>query len=419
MKVLFRHKISNVVSLPFFNLGTSYLTYYFMMFLCLPFIIEFSDYVFDTNFYEILSLTFIRNEIYSYDTVVYSIYGLISFFIGYSLVRKRYIVFGNLLYANWNIKRLYLISIWLFIFGYVIKLKTYLTDSVSIVMYSDSLSGIPLLTFFITPNPFHMFALLLGIIGYFETLKNYSYNLHKKIKLSTILMLLIYLISIVDLGSKLKMLAPFIFFIIIKNIYFPMKLKNILFYLLLTIFTIFFIDRALNTVVNQNNASTFLDKIEVLTKRISQINTLDSIIEKDKPMLLGYTFQTFFEEFKPYSMEKIYFESNKFGREYNLIDPNDNKTGIAITNPGELYMNFGVGGIVIGLFFLGAIYKLYYNSFKRTNMYFLLTYPFLWVIIIYGVESQVSVILASIIKYNIILFVIHLLLIDYKINRRL
>lgn len=58
---------------------------------------------------------------------------------------------------------------------------------------------------------------------------------------------------------------------------------------------------------------------------------------------------------------------NEFGRAYGIISPNDRITGITVTHPGELYLNFGLLGILLGMPLIGAVYRAIDGLFRQRN----------------------------------------------------
>ena len=49
--------------------------------------------------------------------------------------------------------------------------------------------------------------------------------------------------------------------------------------------------------------------------------------------------------------------SEEFARRYELVHGNKGITSIAISQPGELFINFGIPGLIVGMFFIGAAYR--------------------------------------------------------------
>jgi hypothetical protein len=58
---------------------------------------------------------------------------------------------------------------------------------------------------------------------------------------------------------------------------------------------------------------------------------------------------------------------NEFGREYGIVAPSDRITGIAVTHPGELYLNFGLLGILLGMPLVGAVYRTIDALFRQRS----------------------------------------------------
>jgi hypothetical protein len=56
---------------------------------------------------------------------------------------------------------------------------------------------------------------------------------------------------------------------------------------------------------------------------------------------------------------------NEFGRAYGFLVPDNRQTSIAITQFGELYLGFGLAGMVLGMWVVGAVYRLVADYFGR------------------------------------------------------
>lgn len=427
MKLKYSYSNDRFNNLSIFELCTSYKAYYFLMFLSVPLAIEFYDLFVEPGFKEkFFSMFFLVEKIYTYEVLAYLALGLLSFWIGERLARKLAIKPSTLLRARWSADRLYKVSIIVFLLGYAIKLLRYVTNGVNYQMYaSGTISGNPKLTFFITPNTLHTLALLLCIIGYFSS-KYEGRTRDRSLFLYTgIAMALFYYLGVMDLGSKMKMLSPIVCIFIVKLCYFPERLSGIIksgFKLVFLACLIFAVDGIKDNIAHGSHKAEaeqpFIYKLSPFIVRVSQVQTVTQIVEKDEQYLLGTTFRQFFEELKPNSLQnEPTINGNEFGRKYRIIGPNDYVTGVAITNPGELYLNFGFIGIAIGLFILGLLYRILYTFLSNCNMFFVLIYPVIWVSLIHGVESQVSSVLALLVKNFILIFLIHLALVRFRISR--
>ena len=91
---------------------------------------------------------------------------------------------------------------------------------------------------------------------------------------------------------------------------------------------------------------------------------------------------------------------NEFGRQYGFIDRSDFQTSIAPSQMGEMYLNFGLLGLVFGMPLIGAVYRLINDvlAARATNPGTLA----LWAVavwpLVHGQESIVAVGLIGVLK---------------------
>ena len=81
---------------------------------------------------------------------------------------------------------------------------------------------------------------------------------------------------------------------------------------------------------------------------------------------------------------------------------------------GDWYMNFGLAGIILGMFFMGMLFRLIYEYLiKRTGISFsgVMIYSILWLNIIKGMEDWIAPVYAGLVKIFILLLIIHYFLI--------
>lgn len=152
--------------------------------------------------------------------------------------------------------------------------------------------------------------------------------------------------------------------------------------------------------------------------RLGQSFILSRVVTKTDKFLYGKSLEKFFISLGPprFIWEDkpiISFDANKFGREYGIISSDDTQTRVAPTMTGDLYMNFGVWGIIVGLFVLGGIYRLIFDYFIKYSDNILsgvLVYSVIWPGLIKGAENQIAPILAGTVKLIILLIILHLFL---------
>jgi hypothetical protein len=91
---------------------------------------------------------------------------------------------------------------------------------------------------------------------------------------------------------------------------------------------------------------------------------------------------------------------NDFGRAYGVVLPVDHRTSYAVTQPGELYLNFGVLGILFGMPVIGGLFRVLssYLRERGTDPLAMAIYASLGWAIVNGEESIVAVGLVGIFK---------------------
>lgn len=111
----------------------------------------------------------------------------------------------------------------------------------------------------------------------------------------------------------------------------------------------------------------------------------------------------------------------EIGKRSGLLAPGDT-TSIGPTVVGDWYMNFGIWGIVFGMFFLGALFKFLSEAFISPLHVYptgLLIFGITWLHTIpQAVEGWMAPLWAGYIKLFVILFVIHLALRGFSLNHK-
>jgi hypothetical protein len=96
--------------------------------------------------------------------------------------------------------------------------------------------------------------------------------------------------------------------------------------------------------------------------------------------------------------------ANEFGRAYGFIAPADFQTAIAVTQPGEMYLNGGWLALVLGMALLGAAYRLVaeYLSARRTDPGVLAVYATAASGLVLGMETIVALGFVGVVKTAIL-----------------
>lgn len=159
---------------------------------------------------------------------------------------------------------------------------------------------------------------------------------------------------------------------------------------------------------------------ESFLSRINQSVVLSAIINSPERLEYGSSFKEIFLVFSPPRFlwkdkpESINAKGNEFGHRLGLLYENNFNTSVGPTNVGDWYMNFGLWGIALGMFFMGMLYRIIYEFLINrpdVSLSGIMIYAILWINIIKGMEDWVAPVWAGIIKLLIIIFAIHLFLI--------
>ena len=100
--------------------------------------------------------------------------------------------------------------------------------------------------------------------------------------------------------------------------------------------------------------------------------------------------------------------NNTFGHRYGLLSPGDWTTGILITQTAEFYGNFGVLGLIVGSFLIGAIYRAINEMFlyKGCTLGSLVGGAYLFTHFM-NIEEAASAVFGSIYLYLLIIAAFH------------
>jgi len=164
--------------------------------------------------------------------------------------------------------------------------------------------------------------------------------------------------------------------------------------------------------------------------RTGQIYVFEKILRADLPRLRGKHYTEFFVSLgpprfiwktKPVSINAY---GNEFGKSIGVIGP-ENKSAIGPTIIGDFYINFGVVGIIVGMFLTGALFRFLYEYLivgSAASASGVMTYAISWVHLMHGLESWQVTVWAGLVKTLVLLLIVHWFLTkitrspDHKIN---
>ena len=100
---------------------------------------------------------------------------------------------------------------------------------------------------------------------------------------------------------------------------------------------------------------------------------------------------------------------NEFGRAYHILDPSDYTTSVGPGIVGDWYLNFGVPGVLLGLFLLGALvaFIILYLMTGGPTIYNVAAYGVLVLMIMHAVEGWIGPGFAEIAKQSVIMLLVY------------
>ena len=102
---------------------------------------------------------------------------------------------------------------------------------------------------------------------------------------------------------------------------------------------------------------------QTVVQRLDLLYAFGYVMEltpRDVPYLNGATYSALF--WKP--LPRVFFPNkpreewgNEFGQRYGFLDPDDNTTSVNMPQMLEMYVNFGIIGVVVGMWLLSQLYR--------------------------------------------------------------
>lgn len=165
-----------------------------------------------------------------------------------------------------------------------------------------------------------------------------------------------------------------------------------------------------------SNAPYFV--AETFMGRLGQSVVFTAILEHPQPFWYGKPLLNFFVSLGPprfiwKSKPVITANGNEFGRRIGVLAPDNTGTFVGPTFVGDWYMNFGVPGIIGGMFFIGFLFRLIFDYLVRrtgASLSGLLVYSIVWIQLMKGFEDSLAPVFAGLVKVVVFLFFIALFL---------
>lgn len=396
-----------------------------------------------------------HNELISTTSVYYSVIGIGMFIVGYWLIGKRLpITKPTIFNTQWKHERVLIAFITIFLAGFLTKIIRLINGSYLSHMYIDVNGPLFMVKFFASLNMFHFIALAIAFTYYYYLLKNNDprSQLWKWVVWPTFAFEIIC--GLIVPGGRLAIITPIIIHLLTRHYIYRRSNLRILGAVIFMLFVLCPVKNVLRDVPSAlntyfgNDEFIFTDlrtlskkdifsvlatgelgdskryaRLEINAKntwqlaadssigRIGQAHTFSRIIEKTTDYFYGRNLLYVFNQVGiPNSfIEKIsgIDVGTDFGLKYGLVI--ESLTGVGPTVMGDLYLNFGLYGILFGMLLFGILFRKLFDGMLAvhsiTGIFF---YSIAWIILMHGLEQSISASYGKLLQLSIILIGIHL-----------
>lgn len=408
-------------NLAIFSLGISFFLYAFMQYVFTPLCWWLSQHMESLAWMNAIFVFLEMKglDVFTQQSIVYSLLGLSAFFCGYLLLSTKFAKINSVFMSQgWDVDRAEKIFWLLVLSGFAIKaLKIAAGLDVAIVVsdhIKHSFISNPFIVFFLSLNWFHLIGLVVINIAYQEAKKN-SHPAMRRLRVLAYVANFLFLAVSLSTGGKTATLFPVLGLMIIRQFYIPFRISLLKFILRMMFFLvfIFFVKHLLSVVfesaeLDSDNIGFLFAFFYLLFYRVNMSAVMAAVIEKGQQVFPDGTLGQFWVDLSLYGSEKTnIFDGNEFGRAMGIAEPGDFVTGVASTNMGELYINFGLVGILLGMFLTGVLYKIFFANCRQRLPVFVMLYALMWPILIHGMESPITVLYATSIKMILMCVIVH------------
>ena len=429
--IYFKKIKEKIINFDFFELGNSSLLYYILIFGLLPLAI-----ILDPNSKYVKYILAQGEPIFDIRIFVYLLAGILFLWAGYKFFnfKKLTFKFFNIFNKDWNYKNVFFVFAIVFSINLFIKIIRILNGGY--FHYSKSLEfvGGKFYSLIGLLDWFGPIALAIAFAYYFHLYKinDRRYKIWQIISWSAFVIEFFY--GFFSL-SKFNVIIPIIIYLIIKHYVYNKSFLRIIIAGFLIFFvlmpTINFYKSRINFYsydINAGKNFKIKDKnqfiIDSSIGRINQSKIIFNVFEKTDKFLYGKSLLNFFISLGPPrfiwgNKPIINAGGNEFGRKYEILSPDNFQTSVGPTIVGDLYMNFGITGIALGMLFFGALFRVIFDSLiNKTNISLsgVVIYSVFWIQIIKGFEDSIAPVWAGLVKLFVILLILHYFLVKRNQN---
>lgn len=388
--------------------------------------------------------------------IVYAMLGIVCFACAYLLTKRKsqkLDTVPRILRYEWNNSRAWLAFIGLFGGGFLIKIARIFSGQDLSSLYISPDDSLLLLKFMISLNALHYMGIAVAFVQYFYLLKKQDPRYRTWMYIAWTTSVVAIAFGLVSITGRLSLITPVLIYLITKQYLHSRNVFRIVatgLLILLVLFPLKMFLRDMPSALDQYFANeqwvftknprhqvyhdlfTDIATMDVLDfyshknlnvrpgaisefatdstiGRIGQLHVFSAVVEKTNEYLYGRNIPYLFNHLGvPNSMiERVVGigAGTEFGKKYGIV--NESITGVAPTQMGDLYLNFGLAGVLFGMMIFGYLYRKIFEKLAH-NPYpsGIFIYSILWIVMLHGLEQSISAAYGRAFQLFLILFVV-------------
>ncbi len=431
-----KHIKEKIQAFDIFELGNSFVLFYIALFFTIPTLVYFGlPSLIPGNFF------YADDKPMSFVAVLYLFLGISFFIAGYWVnIFKKWRVPGNDIFRGpWTPRRTAFVFGLVFAAGLALKavniaLGIYSHFGKNLSVVNGSLYSIIGLLNLIGP-----LSLALAFAYYFYLLREGN-RLYKAWRVVAWLSFALESLYGFFSWSHFSVIVPLMIYLIVRHYAYKKSFLQIILAALLISFAIipsqsFFRNKDLFFIGHKGQSSVNAPNGELETRvgrfvfntsirRVDQSRIVEALFTKTEHFLYGKTLLNFFVSLGPprfiwKDKPVTNADGNELGRRYGVLTPDDLGTSVGPTVVGDLYMNFGLWGITLGMFLFGSFLKFIYDYFivhTSRSLSGIMAYSIVWIEVIKGMEDWIAPVYAGLVKLMVIIVAVCLLLKSEQIS---
>ncbi len=350
----------------------------------------------------------------TYKSIYYSLTGLVFFLVGYiSFLKNEDHISKKLYFFKKKIpfRNILISAIILFSGGLLSKILGILKGAHLHNHYWSAVSDNQMINFLLYFNVLQILSLILVYYGYLVAKKERNIFWKKVFFVISMTLFTIMLLATFIHGGKALTLGIIFPMLVLYSYSFSFKKSVIIFLLMgLSIVLVMSGKILIEGYATENsdvNSKPIQSLVETFIGRVNQTHITTEIFTRQDEYIGFKIFGEFYEHAKPVQYrENIIQNGNEFAQDYGFISVLDNATGVGRTVIGGLYIAFGYIGIILGMLFLGFLYKIIF-WLNKTD-FGIIFYSFTLLNLLLRIEQDLFYVILTVLFHFSIVFAVYI-----------